>query len=77
MISLHNNAYAITCRDGGAGLVLHDVKRGTDWALDEKSLVYEDTAAAPGGEASTMRKLLLPGSARAASSDTLVISYWA
>jgi hypothetical protein len=77
MISLRNGTYALSCRDGGAGLVLHDLKRGADWALDEKSLVYEDAAADPAAAAASRRKPLLASGAQIIHGDTLVISYWA
>ena len=70
MITVQNNTCAITCQENGAGLVLLDIKRGTRWALDEKSLVY-------GNDVQGIRTPLIPCQAQTDGYDSLLVSYQA
>jgi hypothetical protein len=77
MISLHNARYAISCQENGAGLLLHDLKRGSAWRLDEQSLVYGESSRDLQSGIKTTCKPLLPCGARTGDLNTLVISYQA
>ena len=70
MIAVQNNTCAITCQENGAGLEMLDKKRGTRWALDDKSLVY-------GSDLQGARTPLIPCRAQTDGYDTLMVSYQA
>jgi hypothetical protein len=74
MISIQNPILAITCQENGAGLILLDKKRGTRWALDERSLVYGDGSRSTWGSLETPRKALVPCSAKTDGYNTLTVS---
>ena len=60
---------AVTCDESGRDLAIVDRKRGTRWALDEKTMVYGSSPDL------AKRQPLVPTAARRDGSDSLIVSY--
>jgi hypothetical protein len=77
MISIHSDSIQITASEDGTTLALTDLKRGTRWLLDEHSLIYGNSSQQAWGTPELPGSRLIPYSARAAGTSTLVVTYQA
>lgn len=69
MLHLSNDAIHLVCDPSGYDLALIDRRRGTRWALDERTLVYS------AGSDPVERAPLVPVGALKTNSDTLTVTY--
>jgi hypothetical protein len=75
MLSLNTPTMIVMVNENGSALKLLDKKRGTEWQLDGKSLVYGSVKRNVRNDPLGENLPLLPVSARQAESGELVITY--